>query len=233
MKTSEELYKLFQSNPANEGEIMRMRAEALKCILKGNRKYHEATKEDIRWFWDQEELGSILGIGPQVTEPAKEFVRKNLFYLTKNFYNFWDTEWITEWYKFMPMVLETPKEFNAGRIDWSCFFSIVYPLPPNIPVDFNVFIHKLNIMHQKMARLRAFDAVWNDPFRGQKTLDGEMVLASVFLVRAPWTLYFKEMRRRAEEAAAYDEETLILRKIKREAKYLDQDPLTLIKEGWI
>lgn len=121
------------------------RAGGIEMIQGLHKTPYVAIKDDVRWF----EADMDIDTDHETTVIAKEYVEKH-FELLNNKYPFELTEWLMNWYRFMPEALYYRWD-NTGQLDWNIFFTLIYPLP-GLPCPFCLLIDKLNVKQNQMVR---------------------------------------------------------------------------------
>jgi len=130
---------------------------------------HPATVEDTRWFWkdmDQEEGWAY--------DLAKDWISNwDIFLKLNEQYPFELTEWLMEWYSYMPEALSYKLD-GAGTIDWNLFFTLIYPLP-STKYPFICLIKAVNVKQNQIVREQIFDTISKDPELSKRVLNNEVI----------------------------------------------------------
>lgn len=140
---------------------------------------HNATKEDIEWFWQDMDIDCDK-------ETAWDYVTPNFPTLNQQ-YPFKVTEWFMEFYRYMPECLYYHYD-KTGQIDWNLFFTLAYPLPKPLGIPFKVMISKVNVAQLRLVKEQIKDEIWNDPKLRHDVLKGELI-PSIYIYYLPyWTI---------------------------------------------
>lgn len=143
------LRALISSNP----DITYDRENAVLLMQKFGKEAHPATREDIRWFWQDLDMECE-------TDIAWDYVQPRIRELSE-MYPFLVTEWFMNWYRFMPDIIEERID-GTGQIDWNLFFSLASPLPGGLAIPFYKMIEKLNVAQLREVKAQIVDEIWND-----------------------------------------------------------------------
>lgn len=154
------LSALVSTNP----DITYDRENAILLMQKHGKEAHGATREDIRWFWQDLDMECE-------TEIAWDYVQPRIRELSE-MYPFLVTEWFMNFYRFMPDIIEKGID-RTGQIDWNLFFSLAYPIPGGLAVPFYKMIEKLNVAQLREVREQIVDEIWNDPEMRKKIFKEE------------------------------------------------------------
>ena len=130
---------------------------------------HQATPEDVKWFWrdmDREDSSNYT-FSKCALENWKFFLKLN------DQYPFELTEWLMEWYSYMPDAIYAKLD-GAGGIDWNLFFTLIYPL--NIEdLAFICTVKALNVKQNQLVRDQIFDTITKDPDLSKRVLNNEAI----------------------------------------------------------
>jgi len=155
-------------------------------ITKYSRDPYVATSEDIRWFWADLDIATDH-------ELAREYVNNNLESLNEK-YPFEVTEWLLNWYRFMPDIIG--KYNGTGQVDWNLLFTLIKPLP-QLPVPFHSVIEKLNVKQNKLVREQIYDECYeNEELR--KRIINYRPIPSRYTYYTPYSKIRKEVVKRAK-----------------------------------
>lgn len=161
---------------SSNSDITYDRENAILLIEKFGKEAHPATREDIRWFWQDIEMECE-------TDVAWDYVQPRVRELSGQ-YPFLITEWFMNWYRFMPDIIEKGID-RTGQIDWNLFFSLAYPLPGGLAVPFCVMIEKLNVAQLREVKVQIVDEVWKDP-EMRKNIFKEEGIPSIYTYYMPY-----------------------------------------------
>lgn len=173
---------LASTNP----DINDLRAWQINWIKLHDLPFHQATREDIAWFW--EDLDIEID-----SDTAKEYVAQNLSPLNDR-YAFLLTEFFEEFYRYMPDALGY-NLFKVGPVDWNLFFTLAFPLPPMPCTSFRVLVNKLNWAQLRLVKEKIMDEVWDSPEYRRRALHEE-ALPALYTQYIPYPRIRKEMIRR-------------------------------------
>jgi len=162
------------------------RVGALEMIEKFNKNPHFATKEDIRWFWKDMDMDSHESYMLAKTEVAREekFIKWN------NQYPFELTEWVMEWYSYMPDAISFRLN-GAGQIDWNLIFTLIEPLNTE-GIPFICLVKALNVRQNQMARQQIYRTIAEDPILRQKVLNHEPI-SPIYTHYTPYSKIHREV----------------------------------------
>lgn len=145
------------------------RLGALEMIEKFKKEPHPATKADINWFWqdlDSDDKESYRE-AKKILEDDTELRRLHTQY------PFELTEWLMEWYSYMPECLYYGWD-RAGQVDWNLFFTLIEPIKTS-GLPFISIIKALNVRQNQIAREQIYNTVFNDPILRKNALEGGMI----------------------------------------------------------
>ena len=148
-----------------------------------NKDAHPATKEDIRWFWQDIDIDCD-------TETAWDYVTPQVDKLSEQ-YPFLITEWFENWYRFMPDIIDKGID-RTGQIDWNLFFSLAWPIPGGLAVPFYLMIKKLNVAQNRIVRIQIVDTIWKDKELRTKIINWELI-PSIYINYMPYQLIRKRV----------------------------------------
>lgn len=152
------LSKLISPNP----DINEDRKLGLELIEELGRKPHEATKENLKWFWEDYGLYNYEAREePELYKNAKGHVERNFDKLNAEF-PFELTEWLLNWYSFMPDAFFYKKD-KVGQVDWNILFSLIGTDPPTDSSSFYLVTKALNVSQGRLVREAIYKEVAGDP----------------------------------------------------------------------
>lgn len=178
----EALKKLIAKDP----DINEDRKNAVGLIKKYNKNFIIATKDDQIWFKEDIEVK----LDKELEEEAKDIVSKNWEKMSDS-YPFDISEWIVNWYRFMPEAFISKKS-GAGQVDWNLFFSIISPIHYYGIYCFQTMIHKLNIKQNKEVRQLIYRDCFNNQELRQKLINNEPI-PSIYTNYTPYTKIRREV----------------------------------------
>lgn len=150
---------------------------------------HAATKEDIRWFWKDMDLDSEESYALAKEEVGKE----ELLIKWNDQYPFELTEWLMEWYTYMPEALSLHLD-KTGPIDWNLFFSLIEPINTR-GVPFICLVKALNVRQNQIVREQIYDTITKDPVLSKKVLNYQPI-PSIYTHYTPYGKIHREVVRR-------------------------------------
>lgn len=193
-------------------DINEDRHNAVELIQKYSKKPVVAEQGDIRWFW----ADLRIEYDRELEQLVKEIVIQNLDILSTS-YPFDTSEWIVNWYRFMPDIIERRID-GTGQIDWNLFFSLVYPLKTCGAYSFQTLIHKLNIKQNQLVRQEIYQECYDDP-KLRKSLLNREVIPPIYTYYTPYNKIRKEVMKKAgvptEEQVNRNLERRLFRKANR------------------
>jgi len=150
---------------------------------------HTATREDVRWFWqdmDMDDPGNYALAKAAVAED-KRFLRWNEQYPHEL------TEWLREWYTYMPDALSLHLD-GAGQIDWNLLFTLIEPIN-TAGIPFICLRKALNVRQNQIVREQIYTEITNDPILRGKILNCKPIPA-IYTHYTPYFTIQKEVLRR-------------------------------------
>lgn len=142
----------------------------MELIEKLGRKPHVATGEDIKWFWEDYGLYNYDALDePELYKNAKEYIARNFEELNK-ILPFELTEWLLNWYSFMPDAFFYKKD-RVGRVDWNILFTLIGENPPTDSSSFYLVTKALNVAQGRLVRESIYKTVAEDPVLRDKVIN--------------------------------------------------------------
>ena len=179
------LSTLVSPNP----DLTEDRVAALEMIEKYKKEPHAATPEDIRWFWKDMDSDD-----PDNYALAKEAVAKDERFIKWNEqYPFELTEWLREWYTYMPEALSLKLD-GAGPVDWNLLFTLIEPLN-TCGVPFICLRKALNVRQNQLVREQIYKEVTEDPKLRDRVLNYQPI-SPIYTQYTPYGTIHKEVMRR-------------------------------------
>jgi len=155
---------LISPNP----DITDLRKAAVGILTDEEKTPHIATKLDVAWFWkDMNQYPEVELAGSYIDMHLEELNTQYCFKLT---------EWMLEWYRFMPDALQFKLD-RTGPVDWNLFCSLAFPLPETLPVPFHCFIRKLNVVQRGIVREQIYEECYTNRKLRNRVLKGEVIPA--------------------------------------------------------
>ena len=158
-------------------------------IEKFHKEPHVATKEDIRWFWKDMDSTSVesYALAKEAVADDEKFSKWN------DQYPFELTEWIREWYTYMPDALSLKLD-KTGQIDWNLLFTLIEPISSG-GLPFIDLIKALNIRQNQLVREQIYKTVAEDPVLREKVLHYQPI-PSIYTHYTPYGKIYREVVRR-------------------------------------
>ena len=168
-------------------DVNEARKLGIEFIEKYNKTPHVATKDDKEWFWQDLELLVDTDVAWEYVEPRVKVL--------SDMYPFAITEWITDFYSYMPEMFHYKLD-GVGQIDWNIFFTLAYPLPKGMAISFHFLMKKLNVAQNRIVRRQIIDEIWNNKDLRLKVMRWEPI-PSIYT----YYIAYPTIRRRIEERA--------------------------------
>lgn len=171
-------------------DINEDRRNAIELIKKYSKSLIISLKGDIEWFW-----GDLrIEYDKELEEDTKRIVLENYSILSSH-YPFDVSEWVVNWYRFMPEIIEKHID-GTGKIDWNLFFSLVYPIKTCGAYSYQTLIHKLNIKQNQQVREEIYQECYEDS-KLRKALINREVIPPIYTYYTPYNKIRKEVMKKA------------------------------------
>ena len=181
---------------SSEKDVTDLRELGVGFIEKYNKEPYKALKKDLDWLY--EDLDIFV-----YSDYAWPIINKNIQRLISQ-YTFELTEWLMEFYSFVPFWYEI-KDPAVNIVDFNIFFTLARPIPTieEIAVPFYLTIEKLDVFYQRAAREATIQHVLETPELLVKVIKGDIVPPNILNYITYGNLRSKVLQKLAKDRGFY------------------------------